>query len=365
MIVDLLRYIGLTKMKYNIHNIVKFEVIDKRSYVIKKADSFYNHFTYYRDYGNVKNLDFIINVSDFSPKNDDCQVLDGKYYVKEGYIYCKDAKKLSKWKVEISNLNSSPTTINIYTNVLGSISTLSNFTEFLIHLKMTEKGYPLIHASGVLMENRGIVFASRSGGGKTTIATYLMEKGFKYFGDNFIIINNSQIYNFLSPLNLYKYNLTPLIKKHLSFKKKFSLFIKNFVSLISGGYIKLSTELNLFDIVPEQIAVDGKLDTLLWVIPKSDFSVHIISKKELIDHLIYNQQIEFMHMPFLNYLYAYSYVFPSSKIGNHWKIYEESLKNAIGNNIKIMKIEVPLKYNNSVIDEILKIVNNKQNISTI
>ncbi|MDY9926310.1 hypothetical protein [Methanosarcina sp.] len=338
-------------------------MVDERKYVLKKMDSFYNHFTYYKDYSNSNNVDFIINVSDFSPKNEECHILDGKYYVKEGYIYCKDNKKLSKWKVEINNLDKSPTIINISTNILGSVSTLSNFTEFLIHLKMTEKGYPLIHASGVLIGKRGIVFASRSGGGKTTIATYLMEKGFKYFGDNFLIINNSQIYNFLSPLNLYKYNLTPLIKKHLNFKKKSSISLKNFISLISGRYIKLSTELNLFNIVPEQIAIDGKLDTLLWVIPKSDFSVNKISKKELIDHLIYNQQIEFMHMPFLNYLYAYSYVFPNSKIGNHWKIYEESLINAIGNDTKIMKIEVPQKYNNSVIDEILKLINNDKNIS--
>lgn len=351
------------KMIYNIHNVVRFKVTDKRNCLIKKMDSFYNHFTYYRDFSNSSDLDFIINVSDFSPRNESCQVLDGKYYVKEGYIYCKDTKKLSKWEVEISNLNSSPTTVNISTNVLGSISILSNFTEFLVHLKMTEKGYPLIHASGILIGNRGIVFASRSGGGKTTIATYLMEKGFKYFGDNFLIVNNSKIYNFLTPLNLYKYNLTPLIKKHLSLKKKFSIFMKNIISLISARYIKLSTELNLFNIIPEQIALNGKLDTLLWVIPRSDFSVNKISKKELIDHLIYNQQIEFMHMPFLNYLYEYAYVFPNSKIGSHWKIYEESLTNAIGNDINIMKVEVPQKYNSLVIDEILKSVNDNKNIS--
>jgi len=353
----------MIKMRYNIHNIIKFEVVDKRKYFEKKIDSFYNHFTYYRDYSDSENLDFIINISDFSPKNEGCRVLDGKYYVKEGYIFCEDTKKFSKWKIEISNLDSSPTLIKISTNFLGSISTLSNFSEFLVHLKMTEKGYPLIHASGVLIEKKGIVFASRSGGGKTTIATYLMGKGFKYFGDNFLILNNSNIYNFLSPLNIYRYNLTPLIKEHLSFKNKLSLSIKNFISLISGRYIKLSTELNLFSIVPEQIAIDGKLDTLLWIIPKRDFSIDMITKKELIDHLIYNQQIEFMHMPFLNYLYAYAYVFPDSKIGNHWKIYEDSLTNAIGNNIKIMKVEVPLKYNDSVIDEILKLINNDQSIS--
>lgn len=353
----------MIKMRYNIHNIIKFEVVDKRNYFEKKIDSFYNHFTYYRDYSDSENLDFIINISDFSPKNEGCRVLDGKYYVKEGYIFCEDTKKFSKWKIEISNLDSSPTLIKISTNFLGSISTLSNFSEFLVHLKMTEKGYPLIHASGVLKEKKGIVFASRSGGGKTTIATYLMGKGFKYFGDNFLILNDSKIYNFLSPLNLYRYNLTPLIKEHLSFKNKLSLSIKNFISLISGRYIKLSTELNLFSIVPEQIAIDGKLDTLLWIIPKCDFSIDKITKKELIDHLIYNQQIEFMHMPFLNYLYAYAYVFPNSKISNHWKLYEDSLNNAIGNNIKIMKVEVPLKYNDSVIDEILKLISSDQSIS--
>lgn len=352
----------MMKMKYNIHNIIKFEVIDNRNYIIKKIDSFYNHFAYYRDYDNSKDVDFTINVSDYSPKNEECQILDGKYFVKEGYIYCRDNKKLSKWKIEISNLETSPTTVNIFTNTLGVVSTLSNFTEFLIHLKMTEKGYPLIHASGILIEKKGIIFASRSGGGKTTIVTYLMEKGFKYFGDNFLIINNNHIYNFLSPLNLYNYNLTPLIKKHLNVKKRFSIFNKNLISLISGRYIKLSTELNIYNILPEQIAIEGKLDTLLWIIPKSDFSVDKISKKELVDHLIYNQQIEFMHMPFLNYLYAYSYVFPNSTIGNHWKIYEESLTAAIGDNTKIMKIEVPLKYNNLIIEEILKVINSDKNI---
>lgn len=343
-------------MRYNIHDIITFEVIDKRKYAAKKIDTFYNQFKYYREFSNSKNTDFIINISNFDPQNEECQILDGKYYVKDNYIYCKDEKKLSKWRIELSNWDKSPTTINISTNIFGNISVLTNFTDFLIHLKMAEKGYPLIHSSGVLIDNRGIAFAARSSGGKTTIATNLMERGFKYFGDNFIVLNSSQIYNFLSPLNLYTYNLTPLIRKNLTFRKKTSIFAKQALYIVSRRYLKLSTKLNLFEILPDQVINQGKLDILFLIIPKTNFSINKLDKKELIKHLVYNQQIEFMHMPFLNYIYAYSYVFPDSTIGNHWKIYENSLRDAIGDKVKIYKIEVPLKYNSSIIEEIFKFV---------
>lgn len=345
-------------MRYNIHNIVKFEIKDKRNYFARKIDSLYNQFSYYKDSSDSHDLDFIINISEFSPSTEECQILDGKYYIKNNYMYCHDRKKLSKWEIEINCLEKSPTIVNLSTNFFGNISLLINLIDFLIHLKMSEKGYPLIHSSGILMNNKAIAFAARSGGGKTTIVTYLMEKGFKYFGDNFIIINDSQIYNFLSPLNVYTYNLTPLIKKNLSFKKKISIYSKQILYLISRKYIKLSTKLNLFEILPEQVADHGKLDTLFLIIPKKDFAINKITKEELIKRLVHNQQIEFMHMPFLNYLYAYSYVFPNSRIGGHWKIYENSLYDAISDNVKIREIEVPLRYNSSIIEKIYSYANN-------
>ncbi|NPE27877.1 hypothetical protein HNV12_07875 [Methanococcoides sp. SA1] len=349
-------------MIYNLHNIVKFQVNDYRNNFVKKIDSFYDHFLYYIDKDvHEDDLDFVINIGPFTPKNENCHVLDGKYYVKSNYMFCKDSKKLSNWKIELLNIDSSRMVLNLETNFFGNISVLTNFCEFLIHLKMAEKGYPLIHASGISINDKGIVFAARSGGGKTTIVTHLMEYGHKYFGDNFIAVHNGKIYNFLSPLNLFYYNLTPLIKKHLPFKKNASIFVKNIFFKATRGYLKLSTKLNLHEILPDSIDNEVLIDTVFLVIPKKDqsnISFVEIDKELLVSHLKYNQEIEFMHMPFLNYLFSYSYVFPESEISGHFDKYKTSLFDAFPENIKVFKLEVPTRYTKSTIGQIMAVINN-------
>lgn len=349
-------------MIYNLHNIIKFKIQDNRNIIEKKIDLLYNQYNYYKDVElSNDNVDFIINIGYFNPKNKDCFILDDRYYIKDNYFYCSDNRKLSKWKVEIEYLEGNTTIVNISVNFWGNISIISNFIDFLIHFKMTMKGYPMIHASGVLIENKGILFAARSGGGKTTIATHLMEKGFKYFGDNFVILNKNKIFNFLSPLNIFTYNITPLIKRQLSFNQKVSISIKNLIYILSGKYIKIFTKLNLFEILPKTIANSGELSTIIFLIPKGELSIKKISRTDAIGYLVYNQQIEFIHMPFLNYISVYSYIHPNSKVSTHWQIYEEALNNAIDKCTNIFRIEVPQKYDLSTVNEILRLVNDCEN----
>ena len=73
------------------------------------------------------------------------------------------------------------------------------------------------------------------------------------------------------------------------------------------------------------------------------------------EHLVINQQLEFFHLPFLNYLSAYSYMFPDSKFSTRWESYKENIESNLGNAI-LYKVEVPKKYDESVIDMLFSMV---------
>jgi hypothetical protein len=322
---------------------------------MKKLDLLYNQYKIYLSEEDEKS-DFVVIIKNFNPDINDCLILDDKYYIKYNYFYSNDKRKFAEWKLEIRNFDEGTIFVYLSVNFWGNLSVAVNLIDFLIHFKMAEKGIPLIHASGALIDSKAYVFAGRSGCGKTTIITYLLEKEYSYFGDNFVVLNEGNVCNFISPLNLFSYNMTPLIKNNLKYIDKIEMFCKNALYKLSGGYIKIFTKMNLSEILPDKIAKSAKLNGIYLLIPAKEFTAAKISRNELIEHLVYNQQLEFMHLPLLNYLSAYAYVFPESKIHEHWDHYRTALEKSIPENITIFRITTPLRPGNTVVEKIINLI---------
>ena len=345
---------GGIETNYSIHDIVTFKIVDQTGFFDRLLSNVYVQYKNFET-EEISNPDFIVYLGNFSPSNQDCYILDDRYYIKKDYFYCRDTRKLAKWEFEMNGFEGGRMTARIHTNLSGNLSISGNIIDFLIDFKLNEKGFPLIHASCVSKNNKAFIFSARSGGGKSTIATYFLERGFNYLGDNYIILGKDWVLSFITPINIFTYNITPLIRNSLNRKDKILLLFKSYLHKLSGGYIKIFTKLDVSRLFPNKIIDKSKLDTIFLIIPRKEFRIEEINKEDLSEHLVINQQLEFFHLPFLNYLSAYSYMFPDSKFSTRWESYKENIESNLGNAI-LYKVEVPKKYDESVIDMLFSMV---------
>jgi len=325
-------------MNYTIHNIFTFKVIGKRGFfgALKNIDVEYKNFRT----NNGRKPDLTIYLGNFTPENHDCYIVDNKYYIKENYFYCEDSYKVARWKFEMTGFESSETNslrVRLHTNIPGGIIIPGFIIDHLIGYIMNKKSFPIIHGSCISQNNRAYVFAAQGGSGKTTIALNFVRRGYKLLGDNFTILHDGYALCFLSPLNLFYFNLLPMVKENMNTISKIEYYLKYLLYKTIG--IKIATKVNVKDLFPNSIQTKSKLDTIFFLIPRKNFEIEEISKKELIKHLIANQKVD--SIPFLKYMLEYSYVFPNSNISKHWIQYEENLKRAIDNKTLIFRVEVP------------------------
>ena len=338
---------------YNIHDIVKFKIVNTNHFKWR----FSNIYVAYKNFETERmdNLDFIVYLGKFTPSHQNCYIINNKYYVKKDYFYCKrDSYKFGKWEFEMSGFENGITTVRVSSNFIGYMFMSGFIIEFLIQYKLNEKGYPIVHASCVSRNNRGFLFSARSGGGKTTIAMNLVEKGFNILGDNFVILHQGDVLSYFSLLNIFTYNLAPIVKRNFGTKNKVILGLKELFYKATLGYIKIFTKVNPKEIFPELTVEETKLNTVFLLLPGRGMKIEKISKGELINHLVMNQKLD--TLSFLEYISEYSYVLPESKLATHWKRYEENLKANLPDNIPFYKVEVPQKYDKKVFEKILEVI---------
>ena len=344
----------MKERSYNIHDIVRFKIVDERNFLTKIFNAIKEEYKNFKSKKEIDPPDFIVYLGKFIPDNQDCRILDDTYYIKEDYLYCKGASyKLAKWKLEISGFESDNMTIRISSNLIGNMF-ISPIIDFLIQFKLNEKGYSIVHASCVSRNNHAYLFPAVSGGGKTMVALYFVEKGFNFLGDNFVVLHEGNVLSFLSPLNIFTYNLVPIIKSNLGIWKRIILNLKDLLYKMTFGYAKIFTKINVRNVFPHAIVDKSKIDSVSILIPKEEFHIENIGKEELIGHLVMNQKLE--SSSFLDYMLEYSYMFPESNMATHWTLYKDNLRKNLGDDTPIYKIEVPQKYDAKTFKKILEML---------
>ena len=335
---------------YNIHDIVKFKIVSKAGPFAWQFNNIYDNYKGFES-GGIDTPNFTVYLGKFTPSNQDCYIADSKYYIKEDYFYCKhDSYKFANWEFEMSGFDSGHTEVRISSNIPGYISVSGFIIDFLIHYKMNDRGYPLVHAAGISRNNRGFLFAGGSKAGKTTIALHFLEKGFGLLGDDFVIISNGGMQSFIRPSSMFTYNLPTAVKKSFGKRDRISLGSRYLLSKITAGYITMFMRLNAEDMFPNSLVDKSELGAVFLLMPQQEFHLEKIGKDELITHLVTNQKLQLLF--FDKYILEYSYFFPDSKLSAYWDKYEENLARNLGGNIPYYKIGVPLEYSEGLFEEI-------------
>ena len=332
---------------YNIHGLMRFKIINRSNFlnrVFNTVNLEYKNFETER----VNDPDLTIYLGDFTPSNQECRILDNHYYVKEDYFYCRDSYKVAKWGFEMSGFESGDMKIQISTNSFASMIISGFLIDPLINFKLNEKGYSLIHGSCVSKDDHAYLFTAQGGGGKTSTALYSVERGFNFLGDNFTILDKGYTLSFLSPLNIFSFNLVPVVKKNMRIKSKAEFHLKNLLYKMTG--LRIVTKINVKEIFPNSLNDKSELNSVFLLIPKEKFDIVEIDKKELIRHTVANMKLD--SFPFLKYMMEYSYMFPESGIATHWDRYDENLSRNLSDHATIYRVEVPQKYDTNTFEEI-------------
>lgn len=339
---------------YSIHDIVRFKIVNNIGLLNKFYFRMINEYQNFR-VNKINEPDFTIYLGKFNPRLENSYILDDKYYIKENYLYCKDRYKFGHWEIEIGGLEKGGITVNIFSNYNGIILIPGFIIDPLICFKMNEKGYSIVHASCISKNGHAFLFPASSGAGKTTTALYFVEKGFDFLGDNFVILNDGNVLNFLSPLSIFTYNLAPVIEKNLGTKNKIILDLKHLLYMATSGYIKIFTKINPKDAFSNLIVNKSKLNSVVLLFQKQEFCIERINKDKLINHLILNLKSEFFLID--KYMLEYSYMFPESNPSTYWNRCKDNLrKNLEEKDLTFYKVEVPQNYDAEIFKQIFKVI---------
>jgi len=341
---------------FSIHNIINFQIIDRGGSLNRIFNNSNIHYQNFKIEKEPENCDLVIQIGNFKPNLDQTHVMGGgKYYFRENYMYVpKEQYKNAKWKFEVQGLSGGTTVAKIDCNALGRMFITGNVIDFLIHLKLMEKGYPIIHASAVSKNNSAFAFSSRGGGGKTTIALELASKGYNFLGDNYVIIHDGDVLSFPTALNIFTYNLAPIIFKNMRFKERVAVGLTNLIYKGTMGYAKFFIKINPKRVC-SNVPISTKLHTTFLLMPRMDMpsdrlSIEEIGLDEFIKMILYNQILEF---PFFgNYIKEYSYFFPQTNFSQHWKKYKNTLRRNFNDDSIFYKIVVPERYDEYVFEGI-------------
>jgi hypothetical protein len=145
----------------------------------------------------------------------------------------------------------------------------------------------------------------------------------------------------------------------MAFHEKLNLGLNVFLYRITNQYIKLFTKLNpvrFYHIGSEEKPC---IDTIFLLTPVKNLPgviIRKISKSTLVDHLVYNQILEFPI--FEKYRSYYTYQFPHSALAQHWVTYKDILHRNLEEKISFLKVDAPERYQEEDIQKILSEIQN-------
>jgi len=237
-------------------------------------------------------------------------------------------------------------------------------TNFLIQLLLLRMGKSFIHGLGVEVQGRGFIFPALGGVGKTILVSKLRKmKGFKFFGDDYIIIDkNSNMFSYPSDFSIYPYHIPifpelkhTIFSNYLFKRKLFGLYYNskkaiNFiwrrisqrgVPLLNGwnaDYVKVPVTQLVSD---KNIGRQTKLTTAIFLDRYNDDK--ICAKKmladeltQLIDGILW---LESQHaLPFLSALAAFGLI----DLSNFATDQHDVLKNCLAD-LKRFRVSIPQK----------------------
>jgi hypothetical protein len=337
-------------LNYTLHDIIKFRIIRDKGYSLR--DLINLKFSVFEvEYAD--DPDITLNIGKFTPSNENCYLVDYKYYIKENYFYCRDSEGKAEWEVEILGFEDGETIVNFNGRIKGFQSIMNpdfiaqNLLLRIIEYKLGRKGYLFAHSAGISKNEQAYVFAGRGGSFKTSLCMDFIRKArFEFLGDDRVILHKDKVFSFPMGLRVFGF-----MCDHLPNEDSWNISNK-------ARFAKCLWDTKSKKDSPVKMGKPSKLKSLLFIVKTNKVvtTIREISLKEAVDRLITNNRLEdFISLggrginsgPHLKYALAYTYIFPDSPIATQKEFSEKVFKDIL-ENVPIHEIGISNNYNLNV-----------------
>ena len=215
--------------------------------------------------GKPKNIDLVIRQGDFDFDTTKYAKLGLKFFGGNDTLYLEYpfyGKPIQK--VLIKNLQGKKTEF-FFTKLTHSIFGVSGMLDFILQVKLLEKGYTFVHAGGVTKGKKAIVIAAWSEMGKSSTIFGLSNQKFGGLGyDTVIIGNERKVFSFPEQAGIY-FHSKNIKNIRLSLAGKAKLFVKYIISKLPPLYLYIDPNLriDLSKLLP--IEKSGDLDKVYFL----------------------------------------------------------------------------------------------------
>jgi len=322
----------------SVNGLVRLEISDQSNPVVRRFNPIYPD---YREYvvGPGTPAGLQVRFGRFNPEIKDTVLLDDRFSVGEGYLYCKrDTYKHTSWAFDIKESRDGVIRLRVDARFLGIMPAYSAIVEPIFGAVAAAAGYPIIHASGIMAGDGVVLFAGRGGAGKTKLATRLSSVGFPFVSDDRTIVSEGQAIGIQRPLNLFNYNLTKTIRSRLSGRQLLSLASRNLAYRLTGGKAKFFLKVSPRQI-HDRIVASARLKSMFILKSGPRIALRSISRTEMIRALVLNEHLQYAMAE--RYFLAAGYYGSPRLLANHWSVYETGLQNNLPENAEYGFLEIP------------------------
>ncbi|MBU1748886.1 MAG: hypothetical protein KKA73_14445 [Chloroflexi bacterium] len=196
----------------------------------------------------VKDADVRVVVGPVPGQPPDWWVDNGKYAIADDSISFIEWYKILRLRLRLTGLRGPVTTLHLDGHALTYRLLLLKFLIPALRLRLLPHGLTLVKASAIATDEGVWLIPAWSGGGKTSLVLYALERGYGFWSDTFSLVGqDGQVYPLPRPLHLFWRNVAacPALWAGLGRRDRLAFQWKHLLHRLSGRTLNLSHRLTL------------------------------------------------------------------------------------------------------------------------
>lgn len=150
-------------------------------------------------------------------------------------------KRLFTYRTLVRGLDTDRVTIyfarhwvdRVYMNAIG-VYLQAQVLEPVMYYKLLQQGVLLMHAAGVTKDGEATLLPAYGGTGKTTLSIALLSQGFRFLGDDLLLVDTADltVHPYPRPLHIFTYNIRSLSGARIPLRYRTAVYAKNVLRFV-------------------------------------------------------------------------------------------------------------------------------------
>ncbi|GIG39630.1 hypothetical protein [Cellulomonas phragmiteti] len=121
----------------------------------------------------------------------------------------------------------------VYMNAIG-VYLQAQVLEPVMYYKLLQQRVLLMHAAGVTKDGEAVLLPAYGGTGKTTLSIALLAQGYRFLGDDLLLVDTSDltVHPYPRPLHIFTYNVRSLAGARIPLRHRVAVYTKNVLRFV-------------------------------------------------------------------------------------------------------------------------------------